>query len=629
MKRYLALAVTKATRNGQPLKQGSQFVAHSVSAFSTGRSNAVEHKQVWNNSDVHLGTEEKSTHGSNEDEGLPWYLRDDIASSSIEKKVVELPPVPEGAPSTVAEFLNLLSNDYGLRDIQLFDLRKTDSDENRYASEDRLCDFVIICTGKSERHNYKAADEMKRYIKHEHNHLSKLEGLVSGVTSPVERRRMLRRARKGPLATDNDYGKAPNSWVMCDTEIDNIIVHILTKQRREELNLESLFTSQDETGDTKRDVSNLTSDNIFSGIRRHFHTKSAFHDEKSIASSASLKDLVKNLLNEQSAISTAILYSYLGKCDALFENPSLDDYNVKYELYKAMHLINPEVVSFEKAESAILEKYSSLPIALNSDVDFENERLNDVLKYMKLLIDSPELRAQFEENKYLYCDALCDKLSDFVSVLFRFSNQQLNLASHPEFIMLLWHLSYIEIGHKIIGSRDIDEVLYGNQPLESKDSSPSIAQAGNRARDIRDLINIYNEVADYFPTMSLKELQLFTYGNAGNWPKFWREWEISFNLIPSQVSNSGTLVRNWVRIAIYLAMRNDKTALLYFLNNYWSNSTSIARSFIRDFKTNNETFNSKKEQKSFQEAITRILKLVSRDEHPGFPHVRAFIEELN
>ena len=58
----------------------------------------------------------------NAEESVPWYLRDDSSSPLLENKNVELPFVPDHAPSSVNTFLELLSNEYGLEDIELFDL---------------------------------------------------------------------------------------------------------------------------------------------------------------------------------------------------------------------------------------------------------------------------------------------------------------------------------------------------------------------------------------------------------------------------------------------------------------------------------------------------------------------------
>lgn len=63
--------------------------------------------------------------------------------------------------------------------------------------------LVLISTGKSEKTYLQAASELRMYIKHNHGIIPPIVGMVSAGTSPAVRRRLLKRARKGPMATDN------------------------------------------------------------------------------------------------------------------------------------------------------------------------------------------------------------------------------------------------------------------------------------------------------------------------------------------------------------------------------------------------------------------------------------------
>ncbi|CUM49319.1 ATPase synthesis protein 25, mitochondrial [Debaryomyces fabryi] len=581
-----------------------------------------------------------STTENEAEESVPWYLRDDSSSPLLETKKVELPVVPDHAPTTVQTFLELLSDEYGLEDIELFDLTQL-GPENEYHADNQPSDYMIICTGKSEKHIYKASNELRTYIKHNFELIPKIEGMASNSKTPAARRRMLRRARKGPLATDNDYGRTPNSWVMCDTAVNNICIHILTESRRDELNLESLWCREEDIEKYSRSESAAEeSDDIFIGIRR-FHTMTPFarhYQQTRLYSSSSSNEALEASLHKLSVgnLTTEDLKQQIKSFEADFHDPSIKDYNTRFNFYRSIHIQNPDVVSFDELTFILLDKYSSLKIILNNDIDVSKERIQDTVDFMKLLIDSPEIRRQFDlsnsKGVNAYADELYDTLSQFLSTLFRFSKEQIDISRHPEFLPLLWRLSFVQKKDTVIGSRMIDDIIYQEGDIPNLPGQPSIFQAKNRARDILDLINYYNQKIDEnaLPTNSFKELLLFTYGNAGDWAKFWNTWEVSFNLLNNSKIDSKSSIKNWVRLIVYLAIRNDRSAIVYFLNNYWNCSTSIAGSFIDDFELNNNAFSSDEEKRSFKSSVNKMLNSINNENegNPSFSNVKEFVDSL-
>jgi len=574
------------------------------------------------------------------EDSVPWYLRDDSSSPLLETKKVELPVVPDHAPTTVQTFLELLSDEYGLEDIELFDLTQLDPD-NEYHADNQPSDYMIICTGKSEKHIYKASNELRTYIKHNFDLIPKIEGMASNSKTPAARRRMLRRARKGPLATDNDYGRTPNSWVMCDTVVNNICIHILTESRRNELNLESLWCREEDIEKYSRSDSTAEeSDDIFIGIRR-FHTMTPFarhYQQNRLYSSSSSNGALEAHYHKLSLGNPTAegLKQQIKSFEADFQDPGIKDYNTRFKFYRSIHIQNPEVVCFDELTFILLDKYSSLKIILNNDIDISKERIQDAVDFMKLLIDSPEIRGQFDlsnsKQVNAYSDELYDKLSHFLSTLFQFSKEQIDVSHHPEFLPLLWRLSFFQKDDIVIGSRMIEDIIYKEGDIPDLPAQPSIFQAKNRARDVLDLINYYNQKINEnaLPTNSFKELLLFTYGNSGDWDKFWNTWEISFNLLNNSKIDSKSSIKNWVRLIVYLAIRNDRSAIVYFLNNYWNCSTSVAGSFIEDFELNNNAFNSEEEKRSFKSSVNKMLNSINNENegNPSFSNVKEFVDSL-
>ena len=119
------------------------------------------------------------------------------------------------------------------------------------------------------------------------------------------------------------------------------------------------------------------------------------------------------------------------------------------------------------------------------------------------------------------------------------------------------------------------------------------------------------------PTTSFKEMVLFTYGNAGKWDKFWSTFEVSFNLLNDQEHQTMT---KWLRLVVYLDLRNDPVAINTFLNKYWSRSFP---SSVTDLETRN--FESEKEKDLFKTTIQSILQKV---ETPTSAEIQTTVDRL-
>ncbi|ODV77898.1 uncharacterized protein CANTADRAFT_91349 [Suhomyces tanzawaensis NRRL Y-17324] len=572
-----------------------------------------------------LGSSE-FTHPSQHSDSTPWYLREDATSPLVEAKEIELPTIPGNSPESLNKFLNLLAYDYGIQDLVLFDTSTLEED-HPYSTKEQPTNYYIIGTGKSEKHIYKAASELRSHIKHTHNIIPPMEGMVSGGVKPVVRRRLLRRARKGPPATDNDYGKLPNSWIMCDTKVDGVYIHMLTQQRRDELNLESLYCPEEEL--EQYETSNgqfADSDDIFIGIRRmHTMTPFARHNQARFNSTTS-QSIYSRLINENQQITNEDVKKYSKEFLKTFREDSLEDHRVRYKFYRALHLVKPEFVSLEELEQMLLSKYASLPIALAERHQLEENRQQDIIDYMKLLVDSPEVSENIQfKTVGEHCDYIYDALSKFVSKVLLYSPSQVDLLSNPEFTALLWRLSYVESG-PFVGSNTINDIIY-NDKLIPSESTTSIDQAKNRARDILEIIKYHNSVTNTCTTPSFKELILFTYGNDGNWKQFWKQWDSSLGSWNNE-TDSKTLLGYWVRLAVYLSCRHSKTATIHFLHNYWNHSLN-GRSFMGDFNANGGRFGSEQEHHAFTLAINAMLRdLNGYEKSASFNHIKQFIEGL-
>lgn len=549
------------------------------------------------------------------EEELPWYLRDDTSSPLIEKKVLNLPELPQDSPKSLENFVNLLGYDYGMENILLFDLNELDEDHT-FSSKNGPLNFILIGTGKSEKHCYKAASELRLYLKHEYGIIPVMEGMVSAGVSPVARRRILRNARKGPLATENTYGKEPNSWIMCDSGIDGIQIHFLTKERRQQLNLEELWCKpQDLYKFRSNESEQLESDDIFIGIRRQFHTMTPFrmNNQLSIKSFSSesnenLHFIFNNFLQEDLNMTEDKLNSYISSFNSGFTH-SLTNFQLKFQLFKLIHIMNSNLVSFNDLVDILLQKNSSLMIAVDVGYNLQKEKVQDVIDYMKLLIDSPEINKQLSSDPSERANYLFQRLSNFISEILRFSD--VNLLENEEFIALLLRLTFIK-SSEFVGPKQIDRYIKEGK-IDQVSSEKLIEVSGTRLRDILDLITYNSRSHDQVYTTELKELILFTYGNANDWPKFWKKWNTFYGLLNWESATEQSITK-WVRLAVYLAARNNKPAMIYFLNNYWEKSSSVTKSILHDLQENNFKFNLDTERIAFKVAMTKILQALNEDE---------------
>lgn len=547
---------------------------------------------------------------SDDQTSTPWYLRRDIKSSLLEGKEVKIPDVPVGAPAQVGEFLTLLAKDYGMEDLMLFDMTRLD-DLHEFRYNNNTVDYILIATGKSERHNFKAAAELRNHIKHNHNVIPTVEGMVANGKTPAERRRLLRQARKGASATDNDYGRAANSWVLFHH--NNMDVHLMTAERRQELNLESLWCPQEELHmfERKAPVSSY-SDHIFSGIRR-FHTLTTLNSAAASSKTSLHLQALKNMPCASSIESFTHLKNQFVRD---FHAYDVNDFDNKIWFLKTLHCLNPLLVPLHEVENAFYEKHAFTGLGASQKVD-------DVTEYLKLLIDTP---SKFQPS-VASTDLSFDRLSTFISNLFNFTLDKFSMTSNPQFIPLLWRLTYSipasSITPKLV-SDIIDQKVSANF---SANVPPNIVLSTNNARNVLTLIEYYTLAVDPDARIrnEFKEVVLFTYGNAGKWDRFWKEWESMH--FPEALEPNEKLNR-WVRLVVFLALASNKAQALHFLNNYWKNSTFVGGSFLDALKLKNGKFNTDAEKHALVLAMHHMIEYFDSQENPAFEGIKATLNRL-
>lgn len=498
------------------------------------------------------------------DEGLPWYLRDNAGLKVEATKEIPLPAVPEAAGPEVKEFLNLLAYTYGITDLKLFNLADLEDEHTLHPSNQAEVGYVIVGSGKLEKHIYKVAQEMRTYIKHTFDEIPQIEGMVSSAISPKQRRRMLKRARKGPMATDNDYGRLANLWVVAT--IRGIEVHMLTPERRKELMLEELFCPDSEKHLYLPAVATPPLDDIFIGIRR-LHTSTRYsltNSHGNVVLRQEINQLADEILNlprtrplTQMADNFGTKFQELRSTNYLSD----EDYNIQFKVKLAIHMVDPEKVTFQELVNDVIEKHSH-PSSTESPED-------DLIRLMQFSIDS----CPSNPGKH-FADDLLTQTSEIITKLFRFQNPNL-VVTNPMFVWLLVRMCYRNSVRDPNASKTIDEITNGDldlaRQLLGKNYNFLVELALNRLRDVCEVVIHQLREADRVLSPELKEGILFAYGNGGNWREFWKWWRIQCQFLDTEADKH----RKWVRLVVYLALRSHKAAQHEFLTQMWDDKTLV------------------------------------------------------
>ncbi|KAL9098189.1 MAG: hypothetical protein Q9163_006103 [Psora crenata] len=211
---------------------------------------------------------EEDGNGPPKDSATPWYLQVDIPQSEARPllKTQQLPELPADPPPLLEPMLQHISVDLGLDDLTLFDLRDIDPPPALGANV-----LMILGTARSEKHLHVSADRFCRWLKTNHKLSPYADGLLGRGELKLKLRRKAKRARllsnvgssetssvddgirtgwicvnvgKVPDGRDSVVHKAVHDEYVGfgeDIEGANVVIQMLTQEKREELDLEGLW----------------------------------------------------------------------------------------------------------------------------------------------------------------------------------------------------------------------------------------------------------------------------------------------------------------------------------------------------------------------------------------------------
>lgn len=198
-------------------------------------------------------------------DSVPWYLQEEPPRHIATLEPPPLPPVPADSPPILSAILEYASEELGLDEIALLDLRELDPPP---ALGSNL--FMLFGTARSERHLNVSAGRFVRWLRAKH----RVQANADGLLGPNERKTKLRRkARKAKLlqimGTDETDDGMRTGWICVNLgtvgrsgpeeanigedgrltgfgtarEGTSIVFQIMTEARRAEMDLEELWSS--------------------------------------------------------------------------------------------------------------------------------------------------------------------------------------------------------------------------------------------------------------------------------------------------------------------------------------------------------------------------------------------------
>ena len=273
-----ALVFPAGSRTG-PIRRLEDLRAHDGSKARTlATSQTFSQSDPWEDADAKLrlskeegivtGKPIKSKAPSSSKKETPWYLQVDPPQAERNPLLdrQRIPDVPLDAPALLSPILEFISQELGLDDLSLLDLRKVNPPPALGANL-----LMVIGSTRSEKHLHVSADRFRNWMKTTHDIRVSTDGLIGRGELKVRLRRKAKRARilsrVGSIETGNQDDGTRSGWV-CATADDieaptkseedaqlpegyvgfggetlgtKLVVQMLTREKREDLDLEELW----------------------------------------------------------------------------------------------------------------------------------------------------------------------------------------------------------------------------------------------------------------------------------------------------------------------------------------------------------------------------------------------------
>jgi hypothetical protein len=203
---------------------------------------------------------------------VPWYLQVDSPKRAPHplSERQQIPELPEAPPPILQPLLQQISIDLGLDDLSLLDLRKLDPPPALGANL-----LMLIGTARSEKHLHVSADRLCRWLRSTYKLQPDADGLLGRNELKLKLKRKAKRAKLMGSSSDLSADDGVRTgWVCVDvgivegaegeavarpkqdfvgfgrrTDGVRIVVQMMTEEKREEIDLEKLWSGILRRGD--------------------------------------------------------------------------------------------------------------------------------------------------------------------------------------------------------------------------------------------------------------------------------------------------------------------------------------------------------------------------------------------
>lgn len=176
------------------------------------------------------------------DSSVPWYLRVNEDVTQLNPALTEpIPDTPENAPEGLEAIVHHMIRELGFTDVSFIDLRHR-SPVTVFGSDA----ILVLATGNTDRHIGRGTNSLMTFIKQNYSVVPSQEGIQTSGFLKVHQRRLKKKAKKMANSDETfDYAleasRFANNWVVLDSKINGIIIHMFTPEKREELDLEYVW----------------------------------------------------------------------------------------------------------------------------------------------------------------------------------------------------------------------------------------------------------------------------------------------------------------------------------------------------------------------------------------------------
>ena len=433
--------------------------------FGLAQERQLEHRP----SDHEATAEQHLTEAENElptsSASIPWYLQIETpprqSNPLLERQQIpELPPDP---PPLLKPMLEHISVELGLDSLLVFDLRKIDPPPALGANL-----LMVIGTARSEKHLHVSADRFCKWLKRTHKLSPYADGLLGRGELKLKLKRKARRARLlssvGSSETRDVDDGLRTGWICVNVgTIDDgkgttedyignegyvgfneevggakVVIQMLTEGKREELDLEGLWTKIQRRQERKDELTANGQEELLSG--QGSSRSSLHHEAAGPKFSSSLSPMHSNGANISF---NQVRHYHRGPVSAAEESKPLGDSD-----YMGLYKSSLDAVIQGPEDSSTLRETSAAPLQfLNVQLESNQGHSSDASKpiILRALVDHLKRMPLQDARKALGTGANDFKSTPFLSSFYR-SYPLFPSADHWECrLALVCH--GIKIGH--------------------------------------------------------------------------------------------------------------------------------------------------------------------------------------